>query len=219
MSFVADSERLRYDHGMSNRYPIPAATVRIENEIERSRFIATIGYADTAEAARLFIHNIRVEFPDASSHIYAFKAGYGISTTEGMSDGGEPTGTGGPPTLAVIHNADLGDVVLVISRYFGGVKLGTGGLVRAFGDTARAALAAVPIREKIALRQIGLTLAYPLYERAKLITAAHHGTIDSEEFAGDVTLYVTLPLDDLAAYTTAITELSAGRAELIPLDS
>lgn len=134
-----------------------------------------------------------------------------------MSDGGEPTGTAGPPTLAVIHGADLGDVVITTTRYFGGIKLGTGGLVRAFGDAARAALAALPVRQKITLRQVGLTLPYPLYERVKLITAANNGVIDAEEFGAEVTLYVTLPLDDLQAYTEAITELSAGRVTPIEL--
>lgn len=203
---------------MPNHYPIPSETVHIETEVNRSRFMAVIGYADSVDAARAFINVTRAEFADASSHIYAYKIGYGSSTIEGMSDGGEPTGTAGPPCLAVIHHADLGDVVLTVSRYFGGIKLGTGGLVRAFGDAARAALEALPVREKITLRQVGLTLAYPLYERAKLITTAHHGTIDAEEFEGDVTLYVTLPLDDLADYEAAITELSAGRTKLVCLD-
>ncbi len=201
---------------MNTHYPIPAATTRIEIEVNRSRFIATIGFAETVDAAREFIQATRVEFPDASSYIYAFKVGYGVSTTEGMSDGGEPTGTGGPPTLAVIHGADLGDVVITTTRYFGGIKLGTGGLVHAFGDAARAALAALPIRPKIMLRQVGITLPYPLYERVKLLTVAHNGVIDSEEFAGDVTLYVTLPLDDLKAYSDAIIELSAGR--VVPIE-
>lgn len=202
---------------MTNRYPIPAATTRVETEVNRSRFIATIGFAETIEAARVFIQATRVEFPDASSYIYAFKIGYGGSTTEGMSDGGEPAGTAGAPTLAVIHGADLGDVVITVTRYFGGIKLGTGGLVRAFGDATRAALAALPIRPKIVMRQVGLTLPYPLYERVKLLTLAHNGVIDSEEFSGDVTLYVTLPLDDLEAYSAAIIELSAGRVTPLEL--
>ncbi len=203
--------------GSPTHYPIPASTARVETEVSRSRFIATIGFAETVDAARAFISDTRHEFPDASSHIYAFKVGYGSSVTEGMSDGGEPTGTAGPPALAVIHGADLGDVVLTVTRYFGGIKLGTGGLVRAFGDAARKALAALPVRPKIALRQVGLSAPYPLYERIKLITAAHHGVIDGEEFGGDVTLYITLPLDDLPAYRAAIMELSAGRVAPIEL--
>jgi len=202
---------------MNTHYPIPAETARIETEVSKSRFIATIGFAETVEQAREFIQATRVEFPDASSYIYAFKVGYGASIIDGMSDGGEPTGTGGPPVLAVIRGADLGDVVITVTRYFGGIKLGTGGLVRAFGDAAREALAALRIRPKIMLKQVGLTFPYPLYERIKLLTAANHGVIDSEEFAGEVTIYVTLPFDDLAAYRAAVIELSAGRVEPIEL--
>lgn len=202
---------------MNTHYPIPAETTRIEIEVSKSRFIATIGFAETVAEARDFINATRAEFPDASSYIYAFKVGYGASITEGMSDGGEPTGTAGPPVLAVIKGADLGDVVITVTRYFGGIKLGTGGLVRAFGDAAREALAALPVRAKIMLKQVGLTFPYPLYERIKLLTAANHGVIDSEDFAADVTIYVILPLDDLAAYRAAVIELSAGRVEPIEL--
>ncbi len=203
----------------NNHYPIPAATTRVEHIVNHSRFIGTISNAETIEAARAFINEVRAEFPEASSHVYAFKIGYGSSVTEGMSDGGEPAGTAGAPALAVLHGANLGDVILTVTRYFGGIKLGTGGLVRAFGDSARAAVAALPVREKIALRQVGLTMAYPLYERVKLITIAHNGVIDAEDFGAEVTLYVTLPLDDLNAYTAAIIELSAGRVTPISLDS
>jgi uncharacterized YigZ family protein len=202
---------------MNTHYPIPAQTVRIETEVSKSRFIATIGYAETVESARHFIAHIRTEFPDASSYIYAFKVGYGGSTTEGMSDGGEPTGTAGPPVLAVIKGADVGDVVITVTRYFGGIKLGTGGLVRAFGDAAREALAALPLRAKIALKQIGVTVDYTLYERIKLLAVAHHAAADSEEFTGDVTLYYTIPVDELPAFQSAITELSNGRAMVIEL--
>jgi len=117
---------------MSQRYPIPAQTVRTETTIKRSRFIATLGYANTVVAARTFIQQIRAEMPDATHHVYAFRIGYGGSVIEGLSDDGEPAGTAGKPVMAVIRGADLGDVVIVVTRYFGGTKLGTGGLVRAY---------------------------------------------------------------------------------------
>jgi uncharacterized YigZ family protein len=113
------------------RYLIPAGTVRVETEVSRSRFIATLGMAETAEAARAFIAGVRAEMPDASHHVYAFRVGYGASVIEGLSDDGEPSGTSGPPIMAVLRGAPVGDVVLVVTRYFGGTKLGTGGLVRA----------------------------------------------------------------------------------------
>ena len=194
-----------------NRYRIPAATTRIEHETNRSRFIATLGNVASVEAAREFIAGIRAEMPDASHHVYAFKVGYGQSVTEGLSDDGEPTGTAGPPVLAVLRGAEIGDAALVVTRYFGGTKLGTGGLVRAYGDAARAVLAAAPIRDKVELRYMGLTLPYSLYDRVKLIAAAHDVTIDDETFEAEVTLYLTMPVDSVEPFTAAVRDASAGR--------
>jgi uncharacterized YigZ family protein len=195
-------------------YRIPAATTRIEHEVSRSRFIATLANAPTVEAARQFIASIRAEMPDATHHVYAFKVGFGGSVTEGLSDDGEPAGTSGPPVLAVLRGANIGDAVLVVTRYFGGIKLGTGGLVHAYSDAARAVIAATPTEEKIERRHLGLTLPYSLYERVKIIAAAHGATIDDEAFEAEITLYLTLPLTAVEPFTAAIRELSAGR--LVP---
>ncbi len=193
------------------RYRVPAAPTRIENEVNRSRFIATLANAPTVEAARAFIASIRAEMPDANHHVYAFKVGYGASIIEGLSDDGEPSGTAGPPVMAVLRGANIGDTALVVTRYFGGIKLGTGGLVRAYSDAARAVIAATPIHEKIERRQLGLTLPYSLYERIKMIAAAHDATIDDETFEADVTLYLTMPLESIESFTAAIREISAGK--------
>jgi uncharacterized YigZ family protein len=192
-------------------YRIPAATVRIENEVSRSRFICTLTNAPTVETARGFIASIRAEMPDASHHVYAFKVGYGSSVIEGVSDDGEPTGTAGPPVLAVLRGADLGDTALVVTRYFGGTKLGTGGLVRAYSDAARTAIEAATIIEKIERRHLGFTISYSLYERVKILAAAHQATIDDESFEAEITLYLTIPLDSVASFVDAVRELSAGR--------
>ncbi|NLX11427.1 MAG: YigZ family protein [Chloroflexi bacterium] len=200
-----------------SQYPIPAQTLRIENVVVNSRFIATIGRADTVPDAKAFIQAVRDEMPDATHHVYAFKVGYGGSITEGMTDDGEPSGTAGPPVLAVLRGADLGDVVIVVTRYFGGTKLGTGGLVRAYGGAAKDALAALPVELKIEKRYIGITIAYTFYERLKLLLEAHHATIDLEEFAGDVTVYATLPVDQLEPLRAALLELTAGQVEPVEL--
>ena len=125
---------------MAHGYVIPAETIRAELVIHRSRFIATIGMAESVETAREFIARIRAEMPDATHHVYAFRVGFGSSVQEGLSDDGEPAGTSGKPAMAVLRGADIGDVVLVVTRYFGGIKLGTGGLVRAYSSAAKAAI-------------------------------------------------------------------------------
>ncbi len=199
-------------------YPIPAQTVRIENRVVNSRFIATIGRADTVEQAKAFIQAVRDEMPDATHHVYAFKAGYGSSVTEGMSDDGEPSGTSGPPVLAVLRGADIGDVVIVVTRYFGGTKLGTGGLVRAYSGAAKDALAALPTVLKVKKCYIGITVEYTHFERLKRLLEEHHAEIDEETFAADVTVYARLPENQLAVLSAAIQELTAGQSAPVLLD-
>ena len=202
-----------------SQYRVPARTTRIDNVVVNSRFIATIGRADTVAEAKAFIRSVRDEMPDASHHVYAFKVGYGASITEGMSDDGEPSGTSGPPILAVLRGADVGNVVIVVTRYFGGTKLGTGGLVRAYSGAAKDALAALPVEMKIEKHTVGITVAYTFYERLKLLLADHHAEIDSEEFAAEVTVYAYLPVDQLDSLTDALQNLTAGQVAPIVLDA
>lgn len=199
-------------------YFIPTQTTRIEYKVANSRFIGTIGYANTVEAAKAFIKNIRDEMPDASHHVYAFKIGYGASIIEGMSDDGEPSGTSGPPTLAVLRGADIGDVVLVITRYFGGTKLGTGGLVQAYSQTARESIAALPLEEKISRVTFGLEVPYPFYEKVKRVLVEYEGAIEAETFAADVTLICRMPEEKLALFSAMLRNLSAGQLEPTLLD-
>lgn len=200
-------------------YLIPAQTVRVETIVINSRFVATAGRADTVDEAKQFIQSIRAEMPDATHHVYAFKVGFGGSVIEGMSDDGEPSGTAGPPVLAVLRGANLGDVVVVITRYFGGTKLGTGGLVRAYRDAARQVLAALPTESKIEKRMIGLTIPYPFFERVRLLLEAYQATIEEQEFDTEVTLYATIPVDQLEALASAVQNLTAGQVTVVPLDS
>src|SRR5690349_10933381 len=151
---------------------VPAGHARVEIRVVNSRFIASAGPAATVEAARAFIAAVRAEMPDASHHVHAYIVGHGATTTLGMSDDGEPSGTAGRPVMAVLRGSGLGDVVLVVTRYFGGTLLGIGGLVRAYGDAAKAVLAALPREEKVERRAVVLTLPYAAYEPARRILTA-----------------------------------------------
>lgn len=193
---------------------IPAGSARAEIRASNSRFIASAAPSATVEAARAAIAMVRAAMPDASHHVYAYVIGHGATTTLGMSDDGEPPGTAGRPALAVLRGSGLGDITLVITRYFGGTLLGTGGLVRAYGDAAKAVLAIVPREEKIERGTLRLGLPYPFYEQARRMIAAHAGAIQAEDFAADVTLRVLLPLAQVAALTAALEELTAGQARI-----
>lgn len=198
-------------------YPIPSATQRIEIVVVNSRFVATSGHADTVDHARAFIADVRAEMPDASHHVYAFRIGYGNSVIEGMSDDGEPTGTAGPPALATLRGTDIGDTVLVISRYFGGTKLGTGGLVRAYSAAARDVLDQLPRKLRTEYVQLGLECPYPLYENVKRLVLESGCIIEDESFTSEVTLFLRIPVAQEDAFTEALTELSSGTIQPIKL--
>ena len=108
----------------------------------------------------------------------------------------------------------LGDVAAVVTRYFGGTKLGTGGLVRAFSGALKAALDALPRAERVERKSFTLDVPYALYEQIKRLTGTHHGEIDHEDFAGNVTLALTFIEDDVPAFALAVQDLSAGQMRL-----
>jgi putative IMPACT (imprinted ancient) family translation regulator len=112
----------------------------------------------------------------------------------------------------------MGDLVLVTTRYFGGTKLGTGGLVYAYTNAAKQALTALEVEEKVTRRYLGVTIPYHLYERLKQITERYEGIVQDEEFAAEITRYLTLPEEHLEPFTAELRELSAGQVTPILLD-
>ena len=200
-------------------YLVPAERHRIEIEVARSRFITTVELTETVEEAKTFLASIRAEMPDASHHVYAFRVGFGSTVTEGMSDDGEPSGTSGPPTLAVLRGSGIGDIALVTTRYFGGTKLGTGGLVRAYSEAAHIALNELKTEQKIEKRLLGIELPYSLFEQTKLLITEYEGVIEEEDFAAEVMLMVRFPLVNVPDFTVALRDLSAGKVQPIEMDS
>lgn len=202
---------------MTDEYQVPASTVRETLVVAKSRFIGTAGRADCVEDARAFIEAVRSEMPDASHHVYAFRVGYGSSVIEGMSDDGEPSGTAGPPVLALVRGANIGDIVLVVTRYFGGTKLGTGGLVRAYSETARATLSRLQTVPKVSKCLLSFDLPYSLYERVVRLASAHDASIIEEQFAEQVSLTIEVREADIEVLVAAIVELSSGNVRPIRL--
>ncbi len=200
------------------RYPIPAEETETELMVINSRFIASAAPAFSVEMAKEFIHQIRARYPDATHHVPAFLVGYGASVTAHCSDDGEPSGTAGRPALAVLQGSGLGDVVVVITRYFGGTKLGTGGLVRAYTDSVKAVLEILPRAERIPTYTVMSTLPYNLFERVRLLCAAHQGKILDEEFGADVTLTIQFAVECFAQFQAELTELSRGTVEVLIME-
>jgi uncharacterized YigZ family protein len=118
---------------VTRRYPIPSARHRVEQVIDRSRFICTVAPVSTVDEAQIFVREVQREFADATHNCWAYVVGApGSSDRIGLSDDGEPHGTAGRPMFTVLQHADVGDVAAVVTRYYGGIKLGTGGLVKAY---------------------------------------------------------------------------------------
>ena len=194
---------------------IPATETRVELAVSNSRFIATVAPVFSVEAARTFVGRVRAEFADASHNVPAYVIGHGAATVAHCHDDGEPAGTAGRPMLAVLQGSGLGDVALVVTRYFGGTKLGTGGLVRAYGDAARAALAALPRAEKVATVTALVEAPYALLERLRLLAEAHGGLTLDEEFAAAITLTLRFRAERFDAFAGALRELSHGAVEAV----
>jgi uncharacterized YigZ family protein len=202
---------------MSIRYPIPAGESDVELYFKNSRFIGRAVYTPTVETARQFIQKVKEQHPGCSHAVYAFAVGYGATVTHGMSDAGEPSGTAGRPALAVVKGSHIGDVTVVIVRYFGGTKLGTGGLVKAYTETTQAALAELPLTEKVERVTVLLAVPYPLFEQVKRLVETHNGAIEDEDFTTDITLTLTFITDDLPPFEASIADLSNGQIAPIPI--
>ena len=202
---------------MSKRYPIPAAETRAEIEVKNSRFVATAVPAFTVEEAKEFIARIKNEFSDASHNVPAFLVGFGNSVMAHCNDDGEPSGTAGRPILAVLQGSGLGDIAVVVTRYFGGTKLGTGGLVRAYSDATKAVLDILPHAEKVPTHTTMLALPYNLLERVRLLVEAWNGRILDEQFAADITMTMQFTVAKFPGFQDALRELSHGSlaAEII----
>jgi uncharacterized YigZ family protein len=200
-----------------NRYPIPARETRAEIEVSNSRFIATIAPAAAVEEARSFISRIKQEFKDATHNVPAFVIGYGASVISHCHDDGEPSGTAGRPALAVLSGSGLGDAVVVVTRYFGGTKLGTGGLVRAYGDAVRAVLDILPRAERVPTHTVMVSVPYSWFERLRLLIPLHHGETLDEDFGAEVTVTARFPVERFEPFQHALAEASHGsiQAEVV----
>jgi uncharacterized YigZ family protein len=197
----------------------PSQTSHTEIVVVNSRFITTIFRVSSPVEVKQCLSQVRAQMPDASHHVYAFRIGHGNSIIEGMSDDGEPSGTAGPPVLAVLRGkADIGDILIVVTRYFGGTKLGTGGLVRAYTEAAQTGLANTTFEPKIAKQMLGVELPYHFYDSLKRMIPKYDGHIEDETFTDNVTVIVQLPSSQAAAFAAELKELSAGRIEPILLD-
>ncbi len=177
-------------------YLVPGNNVRCTQEIKRSKFITTIGRASNNEKARNFIKNVSSKYSDASHNCYAFIAGNPHSSAEiGLGDDGEVPGTAGKPMLSVLQHKNIGEIVVVVTRYFGGVKLGPGGLVRAYTSSLQQALDELELKKCVALKSTELVLDFQ-YENSVRQVLKKAGIETGDAQYGDSVIFnVEIPVD------------------------
>jgi len=196
------------------RYPIPAETLRCETEVKHSRFIATIEPTSTPEAALSFISKIKQEFPDATHNCWAYLIGPPGSTDRiGLSDDGEPHGVAGKPMLTTIQHSGIGDITVVVTRYFGGTKLGMGGMVKAYTHAVNTALEQLNIAEKINWTELSFKINYSLLDHIERMLPEFEVRLIDKQFAEQICLTLKLPEENLAPLRTRLTDMSSGQIE------
>lgn len=195
-----------------DRFHTPADTQQFELIIKRSRFITRVGHVVGKEAARQFIEQCRTDMPDATHHCWAMVAGVPDDIwLQDQSDDGEPKGTAGKPILNVLQHSGLGHVVVVVTRFFGGIKLGAGGLVRAYSQSATQALSALEVTESFVRQRVRAELSYGLLDTLEHWLRGTDILIEDRQFDASVHMTLLVPLQEMTVLQDKLQELGAGR--------
>lgn len=189
-----------------------------EIEEKKSRFIANVRPVETEEEALSFIESMKKKYWDARHNCYAYVMGERAQMMR-FSDDGEPSGTAGKPILEVLLGAEVRNAVIVVTRYFGGTLLGTGGLVRAYTQAAQAGMAASVIRTMRYGVQLYITTDYNSIGRIQYLAGMRKIVIEEPEYTDVVALKVKVPYEEEAAIRKEITEATAGKARIEKIDS
>ena len=195
-------------------YYVPVDAGEAEFTEKRSRFLGHVRRVETEEQARAFLDEMRKKYYDARHNCWCYALHDGGVVRYG--DDGEPQGTAGQPMLNVFQREGVENVVCVVTRYFGGVLLGAGGLTRAYAKSAKDALDAAGKARMRLWSAVTVDCPYPLLERLKLLIAAQGGSIEGTDFGAAVGVQLLLPRENTAAFAAALTELSAGSLSARP---
>lgn len=191
---------------------------RAEIKIQRSRFLGICRPVAGRDAVEAALDDIRREHHDARHVCYAWRIGVGALAAEKRNDDGEPSGSAGEPIMGAIRRAGTTDVLVAVARWFGGVKLGTGGLGRAYGQAADLAIGEAGFREILLGRRFVLTLPYAAQKTVAHLLEPCRGRVTDQEYAGEVTWRIWLPHSTWRAFEASLTEASQGTLVLEPDD-
>lgn len=205
-----------YIRPMPDRYLIPATAHRAEDSIKKSRFIVSMAHAPDIDSSKAFVAEIKAEFPDATHNCWAFAAGPpGDTAAVGMSDDGEPHGTAGKPMLNTLLHGNVGELAVVVTRYFGGTKLGTGGLVRAYSGMVNLGLESLPTKEKVETLQALVTISYSAVTLFKRMLPDFEAEVAEERFTDEAGFVLVMPEEHLSGFEARLAELTDGRGRVV----
>ncbi|WP_051938346.1 YigZ family protein [Ghiorsea bivora] len=197
-------------------YKIPKTELCDEQVIKKSRFITHIAPAVNKAEAKLYIQNIKALYPDARHHCWAYIAGHPTATTDiGFSDGGEPSGTAGKPILNVLQHRGIGEIVLVVVRYFGGIKLGAGGLVRAYSSSASLAMDKLKTITLVETKVFKIRFDYNLETNIKRLLESQNINIQKADYSARVSLTIDVPTTNIENLNRQLVNISSGQLSLI----
>ena len=187
---------------MSKDYPVPAGYLERETEVKKSRFIARVAPVSSRDEVKTWVEQAHRDHPDARHVCWAYQIGRPGSAAEAaMHDAGEPSGTAGKPILNVIQHKDMGDVLVIVIRYFGGVKLGAGGLVRAYAGAAESVLSAV---DRVVAKPVvsgHITLGYADEQPLRHWCEVHGAEVLAVNYGASVTAEVSVPEDLVESFS------------------
>ena len=189
-------------------YYVPTGAGESEYAEKRSRFLGHVRLVESEDEARAFVAEMKKKYYDARHNCFAYIVRDGGVVRYG--DDGEPQGTAGQPILAVLNGAELTNVCCTVTRYFGGVLLGTGGLVRAYTAAAKAALENAGICRMARWQSFRIPCPYPMYERVRRLLEEREAVVASTDYGADVSIAVFVRADRAEAFEEALRELSAG---------
>ncbi|BFM06609.1 YigZ family protein [Halioxenophilus aromaticivorans] len=193
-------------------YSVPAQPCSAELEIKRSRFIAYLQPASDRSQALAALQTVREQHPQARHVCWAYIAGSPTTTVRSMSDDGEPSGTAGRPMLAVLEHSGLGEVIVAVVRYFGGIKLGMGGLQRAYSDAVSLVLADCTVQTRLQLAAAVIRCGFAHEAQVRHLVEQLGGVVEGAQYAAGVTLPVLVPAAEKTVFTRDLASISSGAA-------
>ena len=183
-------------------------------EIKKSRFISIGMYVSSAEEAKEIVKATRMEYPDSSHVVHAFLSSP-TADIFGFSDNREPSGTAGRPVLEVLKGSGITNIIILVVRYFGGTKLGTGGLVKAYTEAAQKAIESLPVEELVAKIHFKIDLNYHMYDQIIKILKLHSAEIVEPVFDTHIHISGSIPEKNLISANKSIQNVSAGKVSLL----